>query len=116
MLFRSAALLPAVLQCIQGRIGGSGHVLGARPVVDAKNAAFLVDVYKRQASVTAGLRKKEAMNLALPSGSSPPEKPPGSITIWPVSYTHLDVYKRQSSARASARWSALPVSTCWRVP
>ena len=22
------------------------------------------------------------MNLALPSGSSPPEKPPGSITIW----------------------------------
>ena len=29
------------------------------------------------ASVTAGLRKKEAMNLALPSGSSPPEKPPG---------------------------------------
>ena len=36
----------------------------------------------RTASVTAGLRKKEAMNLALPSGSSPPEKPPGSMTIW----------------------------------
>ena len=34
-----------------------------------------------QASVTAGLRKKEAMNLALPSGSSPPEKPPGSMTM-----------------------------------
>ena len=38
----AAALLPAVLQRIQGRIGGSGHVLGARPVIDAENAAFLV--------------------------------------------------------------------------
>ena len=36
---------------------------------------------RRTASVTAGERKKEAMNLALPSGSSPPEKPPGSMTI-----------------------------------
>ena len=29
-----------------------------------------------------GLRKVVAMNLPLPSGSSPPEKPPGSMTIW----------------------------------
>ena len=35
--------------------------------------------------MTAGERKKEAMNLALPSGSSPPEKPPGSMTIWEAS-------------------------------
>ena len=34
------------------------------------------------ASVMAGLRKKAAINLALPSGSSPPEKPPGRNTIW----------------------------------
>ena len=40
---------------------------------------------RRTASVTAGERKKEAMNLALPSGSSPPEKPPGSMTIWEAS-------------------------------
>ena len=33
------------------------------------------------ASVTDGLRKNAAMNLALPSGSSPPEKPPGRISI-----------------------------------
>ena len=34
------------------------------------------------ASVRAGERRKEAMNLPEPSGSSPPEKPPGSTTIW----------------------------------
>ena len=34
------------------------------------------------ASVSRGLRKKEVMNLAEPSGSSPPEKPPGRNTIW----------------------------------
>ena len=41
------------------------------------------------ASATAGLRKKEAMNFAEPSGSSPPEKPPGSIKIcaWSSSFT-----------------------------
>ena len=33
------------------------------------------------ASLTCGLRKKEVMNFALPSGSSPPEKPPGIIII-----------------------------------
>ena len=36
----------------------------------------------RTASVTAGARKNAVMNLAEPSGSSPPEKPPGIITIW----------------------------------
>ena len=34
------------------------------------------------ASVSRGLRRKEAMNLAEPSGSSPPEKPPGINTTW----------------------------------
>ena len=34
------------------------------------------------ASRTAGLRKKAVMNLAEPSGSSPPEKPPGMTMIW----------------------------------
>jgi hypothetical protein len=28
------------------------------------------------------LRKKAAMNMPEPSGSSPPEKPPGSTSIW----------------------------------
>ena len=34
------------------------------------------------ASVTSGLRKKAVMNLPEPSGSSPPEKPPGTKMIW----------------------------------
>ena len=34
------------------------------------------------ASETAGLRKKAVMNLPEPSGSSPPEKPPGTKMIW----------------------------------
>ena len=34
------------------------------------------------ASRTSGLRKKAVMNLAEPSGSSPPEKPPGTKMIW----------------------------------
>ena len=33
-------------------------------------------------SVINGLRKNAVMNLPLPSGSSPPEKPPGTKTIW----------------------------------
>ncbi len=36
----------------------------------------------RTASVTAGARKNAVMNLAEPSGSSPPEKPPGIMMIW----------------------------------
>ena len=36
----------------------------------------------RTASVTSGARKNAVMNLAEPSGSSPPEKPPGIMTIW----------------------------------
>ena len=36
----------------------------------------------RTASVTAGARKNAVMNFAEPSGSSPPENPPGIITIW----------------------------------
>ena len=35
----------------------------------------------RTASVTSGARKNAVMNFAEPSGSSPPEKPPGSMTI-----------------------------------
>ena len=40
------------------------------------------------ASLISGFRKKEAMNFAEPSGSSPPEKPPGMKTIWlsPMSF------------------------------
>ena len=38
------------------------------------------------ASLTAGLRKNAVINLAEPSGSSPPEKPPGMKTIW-LSFT-----------------------------
>ena len=34
------------------------------------------------ASRTAGERKKAVMNLPEPSGSSPPEKPPGITIIW----------------------------------
>ncbi len=30
----------------------------------------------------SGARKNAVMNLAEPSGSSPPEKPPGIMTIW----------------------------------
>ena len=33
------------------------------------------------ASLTAGLRKNAVMNFALPSGSSPPENPPGNAMI-----------------------------------
>ena len=40
---------------------------------------------RRTASVTLGLRKNAVMNLALPSGSSPPEKPPGIMMIWLLS-------------------------------
>ena len=36
----------------------------------------------RTASVTSGARKNAVMNFAEPSGSSPPEKPPGIMTIW----------------------------------
>ena len=36
----------------------------------------------RTASVTAGARKNAVMNFAEPSGSSPPEKPPGIMMIW----------------------------------
>ena len=36
----------------------------------------------RTASVTAGARKNAVMNFAEPSGSSPPENPPGSMMIW----------------------------------
>ena len=38
----AAALLPAVLQRVQRRVGGSRHILGARAVIDTKNAALFV--------------------------------------------------------------------------
>ena len=36
----------------------------------------------------------------------------------PVSYTHLTLptSASSSSARATARWCALPASTCWKAP
>ena len=38
----AAALLTTVLQSIQGRVGGSGHILGTGTVIDAENTAFFV--------------------------------------------------------------------------
>ena len=38
----AAALLSAMLQRVQGRVGGSGHILGAGTVIDAENAALFV--------------------------------------------------------------------------
>ena len=57
------------------------------------------------ASVRRGFRKKEQMNLAEPSGSSPPEKPPGRTIIWAL---------WMASSRAWADWerrSALRLRT-----
>ena len=67
----------------------------------------------RTASVTSGARKNAVMNLAEPSGSSPPEKPPGIITIWllPISSTSLAV---DSATAAGVR--LLTISVCASAP
>ena len=49
------------------------------------------------ASVSRGLRNRETISLAEPSGSSPPEKPPGRNTIWAF------LMARSSSNAESAR-------------
>ena len=83
-------------------------------------------------SVTAwairGLRKVVAMNLPLPSGSSPPEKPPGSMTIWArrmaasiramVSsiWAGARFLTTRISVSAPARWKALALSASQLVP
>ena len=68
------------------------------------------------------------MNLALPSGSSPPENPPGSMTIWlaamaltsasQLSATSAGVRLRTTriSGSAPARAKALAVSYSQLVP
>ena len=68
------------------------------------------------------------MNFALPSGSSPPEKPPGSMTIWLLSMaltrasqlavTSAGVRLRMTriSGSAPARAKALAVSYSQLVP
>ena len=68
------------------------------------------------------------MNFALPSGSSPPEKPPGSMTIWllsmaltsalQLSATSAGVRLRMTriSGSAPARAKALAVSYSQLVP
>ena len=33
-----------------------------------------------------------------------PEKPAAMISLWPVSYTHLDVYKRQEDVVVETRY------------
>ena len=55
----------------------------------------------RTASVMAGLRKNAVMNLALPSGSSPPEKPPGRKIIW------LRPMSSFTAATLSATWAGV---------
>ena len=53
------------------------------------------------------------MNLALPSGSSPPEKPPGSMTIW----LFLMALTRASQLSATAAGvRLLMTSTCASAP
>ena len=52
-------------------------------------------------SFSAGLRKKAVMNLAEPSGSSPPEKPPGMKIIW------LSPIFRETSSTLRATSSAV---------
>ena len=42
----------------------------------------LLSIRSVTASLTAGFLKKAVINLPEPSGSSPPEKPPGMNTIW----------------------------------
>ena len=68
------------------------------------------------------------MNLALPSGSSPPEKPPGSMTIWlslmaftsasQLAVTSAGVRLRMTSTSGSApaRAKARAVSYSQLVP
>ena len=68
------------------------------------------------------------MNFALPSGSSPPEKPPGSMTIWlsrmaltsaaQLSVMSFGVRLRMTriSGSAPARANALAVSYSQLVP
>ena len=59
----------------------------------------------RTASVTSGARKNAVMNFAEPSGSSPPEKPPGIMTIW------LSRMRRASSCVLSATASGVRLLT-----
>ena len=54
---------------------------------------FLKDVYKRQAVSTAPPPWRPPVVL---SSSGKPRAPSQSRRIRPVSYTHLDVYKRQA--------------------
>jgi len=80
------------------------------------------------ASLIFGLRKVVAINLPEPSGSSPPEKPPGSITICAslilrtissiVSSISFGVkfFTTKISAIAPARSKARAVSTSQLVP
>ena len=82
----------------------------------------------RTASVTSGARKNAVMNLAEPSGSSPPEKPPGIMTIcdsrmrrassWLLSATAPGVrlLTTKTSATAPARSKARAVSYSQLVP
>ena len=53
------------------------------------------------ASFTASPRKKAVMNLALPSGSSPPLKPPGMKMIWDsrISLAKVSTLRAMPSAR-----------------
>ena len=80
------------------------------------------------ASAMISLRNTVAKNFALPSGSSPAEKPPGNITIWdlPISaaYSRTDssiseaVRLRNTfvTTEAPARSKALALSYSQLVP
>ena len=75
-----------------------------------------------------GFRKKALMNLALPSGSSPPEKPPGRTIIWlspimraaasmlSVMAAGLRLLMTSTRGSAPARMRARAVSTSQLVP
>ena len=82
----------------------------------------------RTASVTSGARKNAVMNLAEPSGSSPPEKPPGIMTIWlsrmrrasswvlSATASGVRLLMTKTSALAPARSKACAVSYSQLVP
>ena len=59
-------------------------------------------------SLTAALRKNAVMSLALPSGSSPPEKPPGMTMIW-LSLTAL---AKRSTLSATSALVKLQMMNC----
>ncbi len=64
---------------------------GLEAVADAQHQAVPVPKQVMDRIGQPGLRRKEAMNFPEPSGSSPPEKPPGRTTIW---------LRRMASSRA----------------